>query len=219
MSVYSGGRQLNIQSPDTRRDRRISARRKQIIEAAAHLFAEKGFHRTTTHDIALAADVSEGTLYNYFESKDELLLAIMELLSDLPGLSERFDDGVPVDAREFLVEMLRSRRRMIDQYGPMLQSVLSEILVNPELRQQYYQELIIPGMMMLTAHLQARIDAGQIRSLQTPYAVRLIIGLMLGVYMLEVMGDPLIQPKWEELSQFIAMLIYEGAAPRPEVGG
>jgi AcrR family transcriptional regulator len=206
---------LNNQSPDSRRERRISARRRQIIDAAARLFAEKGFHRTTTHDIALAADVSEGTLYNYFESKDELLLAIMDMLSDLPGLSECYDDGVPVDAREFLVDMLRTRRVMIDQYGPMLQSVLSEILVNPELRKQYYQELVIPGMLLLSAHLQARIDAGQIRSLQTPFAVRLLLSLMLGFYVLEVLGDPIIQLQWEEMSQFIANLIYEGAAPRP----
>jgi len=205
---------VNGQHPDSRRERRISARRRQIIEAAARLFAEKGFHRTTTHDIADAADVSEGTLYNYFDSKDDLLLAIMEMLSDLPNLSEQYDAGVPLDARAFLVEMMRARRETIDQYGPMLQSVLSEILVNPELRKQYYQDLVIPGMMLLSVHLQARIDDGQLRPIQTPFTVRLLMGIMLGLYVLEVLGDPIIQPQWEELSQFIATLFFEGAAPK-----
>ena len=54
----------------SRRERRIANRRTLILEAAARLFAEKGFHRTTTRDIAEAADVSEGTLYNYFENKE-----------------------------------------------------------------------------------------------------------------------------------------------------
>ncbi len=47
-----------------RRERRIAARKEQILDAAAQVFAAKGFHRATTKEIAEAADVSEGTIYN-----------------------------------------------------------------------------------------------------------------------------------------------------------
>ena len=63
---------MNEIQSSTRRERQIAARREQIIQAAAGLFSSKGFHRTTTRDIAEAAEVSEGTLYNYFEDKDDL---------------------------------------------------------------------------------------------------------------------------------------------------
>jgi AcrR family transcriptional regulator len=197
----------------TRRERRAAQRKMQIINAAAHLFAEKGFHRTTTRDIAKEADVSEGTLYNYFKSKDDLLLDIMDMLDDVPSETDRFDQVVSEDAWEFLITMMKGRREMIDQYHPMLQSVLSEILVNPELRQRYYNEQISPGINLISQRLQELLDNGQFRIINVPYTARMLVALMLGLYVLEVLGDPLIQSQWDELSRVIASLVIDGAAP------
>lgn len=197
----------------TRRERRAAERKLQIINAAAHLFAEKGFHRTTTRDIAEEADVSEGTLYNYFESKDDLLLDIMDMLDDLPSDADQIHPLVLEDAREFLITMMRGRRELIDQYHPMLQSVLSEILVNPDLRQRYYNEQISPGIILISQQLQELLDHGQFRTINIPHTARMLVALMLGLYVLEVMGDPLIQSQWDELSGVIVSLLIDGAAP------
>ena len=64
----------------TRKQRRTAAKRELILEAAGRLFAEKGYHRTTTKDIAEASDVSEGTIYNYFSSKEDLLFGILKVV-------------------------------------------------------------------------------------------------------------------------------------------
>jgi AcrR family transcriptional regulator len=48
-----------------------------IKETALELFAENGFHNTSISQIAKAAKISKGLMYNYFESKDELLKAII----------------------------------------------------------------------------------------------------------------------------------------------
>ena len=197
----------------TRRERRAAERKMQIITAAANLFAEKGFHRTTTRDIADEADVSEGTLYNYFDSKDDLLLDIMDMLDDLPSEADQFDQVASQDAREFLIKMMKGRREMTDQYHPMLQAVLSEIMVNPDLRQRYYDEQISPGIILISRHLQALLDKGQFRMINIPYTARTLVALMLGLYVLEVLGDPLIQSQWDELSQVIASIFVDGAAP------
>ena len=61
-----------------RRQRRIERRRHEIAKAAAQVFAEKGYANTTTKELAEAADMAEGTLYNYFEGKREILLAIFK---------------------------------------------------------------------------------------------------------------------------------------------
>ena len=61
----------------SRRQRRIERRRQEIITAAAQIFAEKGYANTTTKELADSADMAEGTLYNYFEGKREILLAIL----------------------------------------------------------------------------------------------------------------------------------------------
>lgn len=198
---------------DRRRERRAAARKSQIIEAAARLFSEKGFHRTTTRDIAEAADVSEGTLYNYFESKDDLLLEIMDMLDDFPSNAEIFDQEAVEDAQEFILSLLKGRRAMVDQYHPTFHAVLSELLINPGLRQRYYDEQVSPSVILISQHLERLLDKGQFREIHVPYTARTLVALMLGLYILEVLGDPLIQPEWERLSGFIASLLFEGLAP------
>jgi AcrR family transcriptional regulator len=53
-----------------------SATRKRILQAARRLFADDGFEATTTRDIALAADIASGTLFNYFPTKEAIVAAL-----------------------------------------------------------------------------------------------------------------------------------------------
>lgn len=199
---------MDKSQPQSRRERQLAARREQIIQAAAWLFASKGFHRTTTRDIAEAAEVSEGTLYNYFENKDDLLIGIMDMLTAAQQIETHFDHPVDEEVGEFLLTFMRQRREYIDEKGPMLQSVLSEILVDPALRNRYYQEDVLPGIQELERNLQARIDIGQLKSSRPELTARILTGLITGLYILEVLGDPLIRDQWEDLSQSIAGLSF-----------
>src|SRR3990170_6327440 len=54
-------------------------RRMQILEAAAKVFRQKGFHATRTEEICEAADLSAGTVFRYFSSKDDIIAAIAEM--------------------------------------------------------------------------------------------------------------------------------------------
>src|SRR5580693_7820532 len=62
-----------------RRQRRSAETRERLFRAALNLFAQKGFGETTVEDITNAADVGKGTFFNYFPSKDHLLLAFGEM--------------------------------------------------------------------------------------------------------------------------------------------
>lgn len=53
--------------------------RARIVDAALHVFAEKGYHEATMEDVADRLQVSEGTIYLYFKSKRELFKAISDL--------------------------------------------------------------------------------------------------------------------------------------------
>jgi len=194
----------------TRKERRAASRRLHILEHAAGLFAEKGFHRTTTRDIAAAADVSEGTLYNYFDSKDEILLGIMSMLAEASGLPGRLEEAVEIDPQAFLQSILRLRRQQVDATGDMLQAVLSEILVNPPLRQRYYAEQMSPLIEMIEYHLNQRADLGQIRRIDKDLVARIIVGLVTGLFFLQVMGDPVVVGRWGELSKVIAEILAHG---------
>jgi AcrR family transcriptional regulator len=56
----------------------VKRRRRQIADAAVQLFIEKGFHKTTTRQIARAAESSIGSLYEYFTSKEDILYMVCE---------------------------------------------------------------------------------------------------------------------------------------------
>ena len=57
---------------------RLEERERVILDAAARAFASAGFHATTTRQIASTAGVSEGTVFHYFGSKNDLMLAILD---------------------------------------------------------------------------------------------------------------------------------------------
>lgn len=74
--------------------------RQKILESAIKVFAEKGYNNTTISDVALAAKVGIGTLYNYFKNKDDLLTSCMDKtmedeIQKIRALSEKETD--PMD--------------------------------------------------------------------------------------------------------------------------
>ena len=64
-----------IKNPDL-----VIKRRRQIVDAAVHLFIEKGFHKTTTRQIAGAAGFSIGSLYEYVASKEDVLYLVCDAI-------------------------------------------------------------------------------------------------------------------------------------------
>src|SRR5437763_10392539 len=62
-----------------RRQRRSAEIRERLFRAALAQFGKKGFAETTIEDITEAADLGKGTFFNYFPSKDHLLIAFAEM--------------------------------------------------------------------------------------------------------------------------------------------
>jgi len=62
----------------SRKEREAAWRRSEVIEAAGRLFASKGFEATSLQEIAEASEFSIGTLYNFFENKEDLYFAVIE---------------------------------------------------------------------------------------------------------------------------------------------
>jgi TetR/AcrR family transcriptional regulator, cholesterol catabolism regulator len=68
--AMAGGVQIAARVP------RQDNRRVQLLDAAARLFARRGFHATSMRDIAKAVDMLSGSIYYHFNSKQEMLLAV-----------------------------------------------------------------------------------------------------------------------------------------------
>jgi len=69
---------MNADPKDSPKDRRRERTRKEILTAAAEVFARKGFHEATIQEIARVAALSAGSLYNYFDNKEALFNDLME---------------------------------------------------------------------------------------------------------------------------------------------
>ncbi|NIO72230.1 MAG: TetR family transcriptional regulator [Anaerolineae bacterium] len=201
-------------SPDPIREQLIEARRNQILDAAAAVFAEKGFHRATTKEIARTAGVSEGTIYNYFDSKADLLIGIMTRLAELEHLDEELADALQSDVRDFFIAVFRHRMGRIQQGQEMLQAILPEMLVNPGLRGRFYQQYVLRIATLMEQYLQARIELGHIRPLNVPLAVRAVQGMFVGLLILRILGDEQLLSRWDELPEVLATLIFDGLSPR-----
>ncbi len=83
--------------------RRQRRNRDALIAAACEIMTEKGVEAATMLEIAEAADVGAGTVYNYFKSKDDLAIAVLETLMHELGLrieevTDTFDDPAQVYA-------------------------------------------------------------------------------------------------------------------------
>src|SRR6185436_15073087 len=123
----------------------IQARRNQILDAATSAFAEKGFHRATIQDVAKVAGIAAGTIYNYFENKTGLLIGILERLNESNRREDDLGQMLAMDIRTFTQTYMHRRFQLLTESGfEIFQIVMSEVLVDSELRTIYMQQVIEP---------------------------------------------------------------------------
>lgn len=97
--------------------------RTQLLDAAEEIFGQKGFHETTLKEIADRADFSVGSVYSFFENKDDLYVNVWlrrgaEFIPALEATLKNATDGLDAIARivDFEVSFLRSRPSFSNLY-------------------------------------------------------------------------------------------------------
>lgn len=112
-----------------RRQRRSAEIRERLFRAALNLFAAKGFNETTVEDITETADVGKGTFFNYFPSKDHILLAFGEMqlakLQEAIDLARQTNEPMPQFLRALGVRMTQEPTRNPAIIRALLQAYLS----------------------------------------------------------------------------------------------
>jgi AcrR family transcriptional regulator len=109
--------------PSTVKDEKlIEKRREQMIKAAVKLFSAKGFHRTTTREIAKEAGFSIGTLYEYIRSKEDVLYLVCDSIYEnvIGRLRKELDQGQ---------NGLQSLKQAITGYFKVMEDLQDEVLV------------------------------------------------------------------------------------------
>jgi AcrR family transcriptional regulator len=130
--------------------------REGIIEAAARIFSEKGFHATSMQDIADAVNLQKASLYHHFSSKQEILVDILDHALDLINNRLELVLAQPLSPDEKLRQAMVSYFQTIAENQNLSVVLLLELRsLNPELKdrqasrrekfEKIWKDLIIEG--------------------------------------------------------------------------
>jgi AcrR family transcriptional regulator len=171
------------------RELQAQERRLQLIDTACRLFAEKGMENTSIKDIAADANVAQGLIYHYFDSKEDLLWAIISQYNPVPEISAMFAGVADRTAREVLPEVATNMLQLLSARSDLqnlARIVVREALIRPQM--QYAIRLMqAVGIGFLTRYLDARIAAGELRPHNPDVTAHMMIG---AVGMLHLTGAP-----------------------------
>jgi len=127
----------------SRREREKQRQRQEILDVALTLFSHKGFHQVCMHEIAERSEFAIGTLYKFFQNKEELYRALVIELCD------RFEDAITreIEVQDDVVEKLRAyiraKSERLRQNLPFVRLFLAERRgVSFNLRAGFDEELL-----------------------------------------------------------------------------
>src|SRR5215469_11985094 len=195
-----------------------AARRTQILDAATRVFASKGFNRATIRDVARDAGVADGTIYNYFDNWTDLLFGLLDRLNDTerrPASLAQATEAPLGDFGDYFRAYLRERVEVLWSNADLFRAVLPELLANPELRARYYDEVIAPTIALGEGAFRALVANGTVRDLDLPLSVRIVAGSVLGLMVLQLLGDETLAARWQAIPDALADLLLSGLTPTP----
>jgi AcrR family transcriptional regulator len=187
----------------SRKERERQRHRQEILTAALHLFAEKGFPNVSMQEIAAAAEFATGTLYKFFPSKEELFFELLEATAEeglgvvLPALEGPEDELVK------LSRFIRLHERIIRELGPALRLYVLESSgrclpgARVEAKKKEIDERIISGLSRVIA---AGISKGSINDVD-PVMVAKCLHYSLEGLILALVGEPQATDVNEELAK------------------
>src|SRR5699024_4861509 len=153
----------------------------QILESALAVFIENGYNGATTMDIANRADISEVTLFRYFDSKKQIFMEAIEpiLITSLKKSLELSKDLEPMEKIEYI---LKNRIKFISEHHEVIKLILMESQVNPEMADFDF-------INQITSLLKSSIIEAGIELQDDDFSLRLLMGSILSFLYLPETDD------------------------------
>jgi AcrR family transcriptional regulator len=199
------------------------AKRKQILAAARQLFTESGFDGTSTDAISDRAHVSKETLYRYYRSKEELLVAVMREMTVERVLPPTMALPTARTHEDVEATVTRVLDAALDQFSDPVYVALCRLAFGesgrrPQLIELFRETVPRAGSQALQAFLEDARQHDLLRAdLDVGVAARLLVSPVLAWGLLDGMmagPKPAPRPSREVLERTVRLLL-EGMAPRP----
>ena len=187
--------------------------REKILEVAADLFSKKNYHEVMMDDVARLTDIAKGTVYNYFESKEELYFTIMsQKLNNLnSSLKEKISGEISCieSLHSYVIHLymfmmkypsffLMYQKEYLNAENDFCEQLKSQ---NEELKS------ILKGI------LRKGIRDNQFRNIDEDFAVKLILGSIFGGVQRGIANDyngQILVEEREKLFDFVLHALYSG---------
>jgi AcrR family transcriptional regulator len=198
----------------------MTDKKRRIVEAAIHCFAENGYAATATNTIARRAGVAEGTIFRHFETKKDLLVRLVRPLfsrSLLPLVAEELrveNERANGDLRKFMCAILSNRLAFADRFAPLVRILIQEMRFHAELREAVAESFPAALQQAADMVLKPYIAAGQIREVEPAFFLRSVISLLVGYYVIRT--EVLPAQEWDDAAEIarIVDLMLDGLRPR-----
>ncbi len=152
--------------PAPKWSRRKDARPAEIIEAALDLFIEAGFADTKLSEVAKRAGIAKGTVYRYFDTKEELFRAVVrQALAANLGAIEQMAAGYEGPLADLLPLMMgmAAQRLGNSRLPAILRLVVADSRAFPDLAAIWHDEVVSKFLGLLTGLIASAQDRGEVK--------------------------------------------------------
>jgi AcrR family transcriptional regulator len=205
--------EMPMESRADRKKRITRQRQEQILEAALLVFSQRGFDRATIPDIAHEAGIAVGTIYNYYQNKRDLLVAITNkyVIEPFTRIVEHAPAGV--DDAYVVASLIENRLSFGVEGIARFLPLLMEVQRDDELRRRYTEQVLQPVMAMMGKHVASRVEVGAFRDVNPALVTRMAGGMVIGfllLYRIEGESSPAYGMDRKKLANELADFILNG---------
>lgn len=182
-------------------------KREQIIDGAKRVFMSVGFDAASMNDITREAGVSKGTIYVYFENKEDLFGALIERERErvVQNIKHALDEKEPIDEAMFDFGVTLTQHLTGDHTIRAMRMVLGVIDRMPGLARRFFVATPESGYTILKAYLDRRMAQGDLVIADTEMAARQFIEMSLGgMLKRRLFGEMAMPPSRETIEELVS---------------
>ncbi|MFO0562088.1 MAG: TetR/AcrR family transcriptional regulator [Polyangiales bacterium] len=170
--------------------KRADDKRERILRAAVKVFAKKGFYASRVSEIAKAAGVADGTIYLYFDSKDDVLESLFEDRTDRLLSVLRTELAKHEDARSRLRRLIELQLGLLEGQRELAEVITVNLRQSTRLLRQYGSKRFVEYLELMASVVADGQKSGHFREDVSPRVMaRALFGALDGVALTWALGD------------------------------
>lgn len=194
---------------EERKKRRFEAKKNIISQAAIKVFSANGYERATTREIALEADIAEGTIYNYFQNKREILVVIAkEIVHDIVDSIQKLNN------EDLEIKVSQIIKNQFDDHNKILTIIFQEARNDTEIR-----DFVMSMIKIINQEIENSVEnlkeKRRVRPIDSEIVAKTISSLLIGhIILFDLENDKNTPESTEKIGNQIADLLMNGLLKR-----